>query len=56
MNAELNTYVVHMVPLVHACSPVPPDRSNTGLAVWVHQPRQSVGPTAVPLRPLQHMS
>lgn len=56
MNAGLNAYVVHRVPLVLVPSGIPSDGNNTGLAVWVYQPHQSAWCRAVPLRPLQHTS
>lgn len=56
MNAELNAYVVHMVPLVHAISSIPLDGNIIGLLLWVQQPLQPVQCRSLPLCPLQHMS
>lgn len=52
MNAGLNAYVMHMVPLVHAISS-PISGNNTELVVGVQN--GCLESRSLPLCPLQHM-
>lgn len=54
MNAGLNAYLVHMVPLIHAISSIPFCGISIGLVIQVQQPLHPVG--SMPLCPLQHTS